>query len=729
MHANGANSGAFEIGRWRVHPRLHRIEDTSSGRVHQIEPKIVAVLVVLVQRAGEVVSRDELLDAVWPGVHVTDRVLTRAISELRKVFEDDSREPAVIETIVKGGYRFVGTVEFASEKEAPPVWEAAIAGPPRPRLPLPGWALGAMGVVAAIAALSVGWMLTRAAGAESDPELTFPLEVVATRPFTSEPNWEYDAALSPDGQRVAYVWNSPETGAWEIWTRSRGVDAPTRVTRAGGTDGSPTWSPDGSRIAYYRYDPSTETTAIYISELSAGSARRVSPVEAKYPDIDWSPNGERLVLTERATESGPLRVVLLELDTGERTVITDPPSHVWGDHYVTLSPDGSTVAFVRTLSEALQDIYTVSVDGGAVQRITHDGRNVRGVTWSADGGQLLFGSTRGGTYEIWRVGADGPPTTPQRLGIGRGVNNPTVRGQLMIVEQWESNHDIVRLDIDGSGDNSPNGAEAPWQPLVASTYWDMNPAYSPDGLQIAFTSNRSGAYEIWVAGADGSSPRRLTSFDGPYVSTPRWSPDGADLVFEARPEGNAELYAVPAKGGALRRLTNSHADDLAPVYAPDGGRIYFTSARSGEWQIWALDLPGGEPRQITLNGGFGPQVNSTGSHLYFTRPGMPGVWKIGLEGGPDQKVLENVDAGLWGSWTLAENGIYYVRFARSPLADVIVYFDWATGSNTDVAEFPLIAQPDAALALSPDGRTLLVGVTERSEADLLLVDLGSATDS
>ena len=101
-------NGAFLINDVRVETRLNRIH--ASGGVVQVEPKIMQVLVCLARSPGEVVSKDALIEAVWPRTSATDDVLARAISELRKAFGDDSKSPRVIETIRKGGYRLLAPV-------------------------------------------------------------------------------------------------------------------------------------------------------------------------------------------------------------------------------------------------------------------------------------------------------------------------------------------------------------------------------------------------------------------------------------------------------------------------------------------------------------------------------------------------------------------------------------------------------------------------------------------
>lgn len=98
----------FRVGPWLVDPGLNTI--SQNNKVAHVEPKAMAVLVCLVSHAGETVAKEDLLKTVWPNTFVTDDVLTRCISELRRVFEDDARDSHVIQTVPRLGYRFIAAI-------------------------------------------------------------------------------------------------------------------------------------------------------------------------------------------------------------------------------------------------------------------------------------------------------------------------------------------------------------------------------------------------------------------------------------------------------------------------------------------------------------------------------------------------------------------------------------------------------------------------------------------
>jgi len=135
----------FQLGSWQVQPSLNTI--SQNGKAIRVTPKVMGVLVCLAEHPGEAVSKDELLKIVWPSTFVTDDVLKGAISELRRVLEDDAHEPHVIETIPKRGYRLVAALTPLDEKpKTPPLSKvpvrAADAREPDPRSALGSSTLG-----------------------------------------------------------------------------------------------------------------------------------------------------------------------------------------------------------------------------------------------------------------------------------------------------------------------------------------------------------------------------------------------------------------------------------------------------------------------------------------------------------------------------------------------------------------------------------------------------------
>ena len=121
----------FGLSDWIVRPGLNQL--SRGAQVVHLRPKVMDVLVFLADRAGKVVPKSELTDAVWAKEFLADTALTRAVFELREALGDDPRRPAYVETIPKRGYRLIAEVSRARRTAAPdPAPRPACAGPAAP---------------------------------------------------------------------------------------------------------------------------------------------------------------------------------------------------------------------------------------------------------------------------------------------------------------------------------------------------------------------------------------------------------------------------------------------------------------------------------------------------------------------------------------------------------------------------------------------------------------------
>lgn len=192
------------------------------------------------------------------------------------------------------------------------------------------------------------------------------------------------------------------------------------------------------------------------------------------------------------------------------------------------------------------------------------------------------------------------------------------------------NKDIHVLGVGGS---NPNNLTADWPDTD-----DRQPAFSPDGRQIAFASNRDGG-GIYVMGRTGESPRRLTE-SGHH---PTWSPDGSEIAYSTETvwvpiDPNAysisELWAVGLEDGAQRRILAGNP--VQPEWSPDGRWIaYWGFGAGGRADVWLVPAAGGEPVAVTADEhtNWNPAWAPDGRHLYFvsTRSGPHALWRVEID--------------------------------------------------------------------------------------------------
>ena len=238
------------------------------------------------------------------------------------------------------------------------------------------------------------------------------------------------------------------------------------------------------------------------------------------------------------------------------------------------------------------------------------------------------------------------------------------------------------------------------------------PQFSPDGKRIAFMSNRTGPWQIWVSDADGSNPRQVSFTDS--AGTPRWSPDGRNIAFDGPGEGGSCIYVVRADGSGR---TISVAEGLVPSYSRDGKWIYFASDRNDDFQVWKVPSSGGRPIQVTHQGGFAALEGLDG-YLYYakSRYPTPEVWRIPLAGGDEELVSAHVRPRTWSSWTVTRTGILFVEDLRDGKTSLSLY-DPSKKMVRDLA--PLQTAP-FWMAATSDGKRAIIN--DSGERQITMVD-------
>jgi len=184
------------------------------------------------------------------------------------------------------------------------------------------------------------------------------------------------------------------------------------------------------------------------------------------------------------------------------------------------------------------------------------------------------------------------------------------------------------------------------------------PSWSPDGNQIAFRSDRTMDVELFVINVDGSDVYQLTQSPGEDW-TPTWSPDGARLAFSSRRyNGTWDIFTTLPDGTGISQLTSDEWDNWLPDWSPDGSRIAFSSNRDGNWDIFTMDTSGSSLRQVTTDSSldFEPVWSPDGSRLAFASTrgdsGALEIFFVDLESGT---VSASGKAGYPTDWLVQTN--------------------------------------------------------------------------
>jgi TolB protein len=261
----------------------------------------------------------------------------------------------------------------------------------------------------------------------------------------------------------------------------------------------------------------------------------------------------------------------------------------------------------KTGNQITKEIYVLDWDGSDQRAITNHDSISTSPAWSTSGTKVAYTSfayhkkqkVRNADLFIYDMKNAKRFLVSYRKGINSGADFFPGDQNLLLTLSRGGIADIYKMSEDGNSltqlTKGPAGA------------MNVEPALSPDGKEIAFSSDRSGRPMIYVMNVDGSNPRRMT-FAGKYNATPAWSPDGKTLAFAGYDKGHFDLFTIKKDKTGLTRLTDAKkpngtaSNNESPSWSPDGRHIVFVSDRSGTKQIYTVSPDGTNERQITKDG-------------------------------------------------------------------------------------------------------------------------------
>ena len=708
--------GAFTADLRTRELRKHGVRLRLPGQSFQI-------LQMLLQRPGELATREELRKALWPSDTFVDfeHGLNAAVNRLREVLGDSAERPQLIETLPRRGYRFIGTI--TQPLSAPGVSsssEVVMASAVAASQAAPGigtnrslnWLEFGAGIFASAAfALALIFMYLR-----SRPRV----EALALTPvpFTSYPGIETAPTFSPDGSEIAFAWNGDPAGGlkgFDLYVKLIGSEKLLRLTKHPSEWLSPAWSPDGTQIAFHR--GSNGDSGLYVVPVLGGPERKLRATHLPYDafaPISWSADNKWIAFADVDAVSGNVRLDVLSATTFETTKFHHQPecSH---DGLPAFSPEDSRLAYVCVYSYGSYGLYLSDINGGNANLVTKFAGWPDGITWEpGTKKKMILAQDRGNGGELFEVTlADG---TLQKLPFGEDASwaQLSSKGDKLAYTRGSDNVNIWRKDL--------FHPDAPAVKLIASTREQNNPQYSPDGKHVAFESIRNGDREIWISDADGTNLVQVSNFGYPLTGTPHWSPDSQKIAFDSRVSGITEVYIADISELVARKLATNTIEASEPSWSHDGKWIYFLSGVADGQKLYRCPATGGPAIALSKSPATGPLETFDRKLVIFAdklstpvlkvvSPDHPGE-ESALPGMPQVK-----DAYLW---TVVAKGIYFVP-ADAPHS--IRFFDFASKRISPVADVDKdLRSWIGGLSASPDGRWIIYSQVDESTSDIMLVE-------
>ena len=609
MAASTQNRRTLRFNGFEVDPRSRELRRNGSRVRLQDQP--LEVLLLLLERQGELVTREELKDKLWPvGTFVdSDDGLNTAIKKLRDVLHDSLEQPRYIETIPRHGYRFIGALEpegpalheltVKPSEEWQPVSQANPVGNLNRRSLFP-W----NGDVADDVAL-LHRPITRVTADDTTSEnapgkdsktrrlwllgtfiffagLFFAiwwvhrplLQPLITDTVQITHNGHADTLAGSDGTKLYFNQILPSSpfsiaqvgiASREIVPLSVGLPDPTVHDV----------SADGTALLVS--SPNNGRMSLWSVEIAGGALRLLAP-DGFFGA--WSPDGKSLIYS---TSGGEIFVSRSD-GTGARILIPaealGQKARSWGFAW---SPDGSKIRFSALSNARLAKLFEMSSDGSGLHELLPGWRPSSGQywgRWTPDGRFYLFLSESPRTIgssigdQIWVLDERRglyrkSPPEPVLLSSGAiqwDAPIPSKDGKRIFSLGTTLHGELVRYDTQSHQ----------FQPFLGGISAEFV-AFSPDGKSIVYVSFPDGI--LWKANRDGSSPRQLTDY-ALYATFPRWSPDGSKILLNR----GSKAYLNPSSGGGSPEpiLPDDKGDQNEPNWSPDGSRIVFSTGGQGE---------------------------------------------------------------------------------------------------------------------------------------------------
>jgi Tol biopolymer transport system component/DNA-binding winged helix-turn-helix (wHTH) protein len=545
----------------------------------RIQEQPFRILDQLVRQQGEIVTREQLCQVLWPeGTHVNfDGSLNAALKKLRAVLQDDAENPRFIETVPRQGYRFVAPIHIVNDVPA-----TMLAGQ------VASLEDGDASVEVRLR-LHPEFSQELAAGASWDRQraeraqrwfdfllltvaiifgswLLFFIVYPVPRPSVQRMNRITNAAridewggIVSDGTRIFFL--EREAGHWKLMQTSveggnaEAMAAPFENTRLFAV------SPDHSQFLIGQFKRRDDEMALWLWPVQGGEPRRLG--QATGHDPAWSPDGTQIVFVR-----GQNLYSVRRDGTQLRQL-----AHIEGyPHAPAWSPDGETIRFTVDLGEyGTPSIWQISTDGNGVHPLLPGGTppsNQSAGNWTADGKYFLFSGCEQYECNLWAM-RDAwswfrrSHHTPFSLTSGPDVLHvtiPTQTGSRIFAFSFRSRRELEKFD--------PRTMRAS---MLSLDTLAQEASISPDGQMVVYSNRPDGS--MWRSNTDGSQRLRLTNAPLGGLS-PRWSPKGEQILFTGvRNDQPRQIYLLAADGGALRPVLPKGWEGVNADWSPDGYRI------------------------------------------------------------------------------------------------------------------------------------------------------------
>lgn len=683
------NHKIYQFGIWQFNQETAVL---SSKQHQQSLPRLLAQLLsYFIQHRNRVVTRDELIEILWKDKFVNENALSRAIAELRKALKDSASQPQFIKTLPKKGYQFIHPVIDVNQQKKKQhisflLWSTLL-----------------------IAVFTLSYFIN------DHPSLATQLTLALNKAqrMTAHQGMEQQPRISADGKRITYhhsLNGQSHTIIYDIEQQKNMEDIHLNTF----SPYSAMLSPQGDRLIMAIHNPELETSCqLLIKNLISKAQQPLGQCSAKNDSslLTWGKDDNHIIYADQEPQFGTTALWQMNLSTGKKNQLTFPESIDYFDNTPEISPDGRFLSFSRG-NQQTRNLYLHNLQDPSQPLIALTNSRHYSVshTW-VDDKHIIMDSDRTGERLLWLLNID--DKKPQLLGA-RGAQFPSVdnkRKKLAFqVAQYEANIWLIDLETQQQ------------KRIIHSTKYDNNPAFSPNGEQFAFSSNRQNLGVIWLYDFETAQESKLFELPASKLTRPSWSADGQKLLVTANNEQGLWSYELNMTNKKHRKL-NFNQENIAAIYINDN--IYAMSKPvNGESSLLKLDTAG-NTNSISING-ISRFMASTDGKIVISTANKDGLFLVDLDTLQQQVLVENFPSSDVNHWTSSGQYLYY-RDHHQGHHYVTKKLNINTRQTTIVSD-TYASSVGPSMSIDHKHNRLLITKTDRAESDIFITDLNINPD-
>lgn len=694
----------FKIEHLTITPKEYTLED-QTGNKTLLQPKFIEVLAYLASQYPRLVSREELIDAIWEGNYfVGEKSLTNAVWKLRN--ELSQLDGDVIETVRKTGYRLLIPPVYLQSEQAVPL---ALQRLHVSSAALRNFIIGGIFVVIAVCFIGFFW-------SPNVPQLYGANLAKNVTNVTNDPGREVYPAVSPNGRYMVFSWRhlryQPNLYLKDL---SRDNAAPRQLTFSNSYEGRSVWHPNGEVIFFSRKSWDYSVCEIMSLDVITNKIEKLADCTGELDfSIALSPAGDQLAFAHINALTYEQRIHIIDLASKPVSITTMPCRQFcnYKDLDVEYSPNGKYIAVSRTSDGGRnEEIFLITRSNATEKKLTHTGGDIKGMAWRSDSTQLVFSSKIAGKRDGYLI--DVPSGEVQRLYM-QGLSYPKFIPQSdeLIYHHWEVLPHLTSMSINSEIASTPF-------PLLQGNFSYESPHYSPAQEKLAFISNESGFDEVWIAKADGTQRLQVTELEV-HLESPRWSHNGKMIAFLGSDQGSKRnrLYVLNLATGAVKEIDANMKQYYRPTWMFDDTGLIVAAKQQRKSALYRFSLTG-EPPQMLVNSKARLGMQAEDGRIWFTKGRHSGLWLLDYQD-PNaiaQQVLTSDLFKVKYNWAMNEQGIYYQ--IDHELYHQINFFDFNTGLVSPFLRLPTgTLARDSSMTFIPSKQQIVFTQLDFAKVDI-----------